>query len=191
VARIALPPQQLGDGTQLKLKVLNVSKKDLLRDLQRAPEFDQSALFKKVYEEEYGVFGGAPFGRPARRLRVRASPVRTSSCWRRSRTWQPAAHAPFLTAASSDMLNLESFAQIDAPRDMGKVFDTTEYAKWKPSARRRTRVRGAHAAAHPHARAVRQGHRSRSRPSRTRSTSTGRTTASISGATRRGPSALE
>src|SRR5512147_2827140 len=49
-------------GTQLKLKVLNVSKKDLLRDLQRAPEFDQSALFKKVYEEEYGVFGGAPFG---------------------------------------------------------------------------------------------------------------------------------
>ena len=49
-------------GTQLKLKVLNVSKKELLRDLQRAPEFDQSALFKKVYEEEYGVFGGAPFG---------------------------------------------------------------------------------------------------------------------------------
>src|SRR4029453_10977432 len=49
-------------GTQLKLKVLNVSKKELLRDLQRAPEFDQSALFKKVYEEEYGVFGGTPFG---------------------------------------------------------------------------------------------------------------------------------
>src|SRR5207249_3425847 len=44
-------------GTMLKIKVLNVSKKDLLRDLQRAPEFDQSALFKKVYEEEYGVFG--------------------------------------------------------------------------------------------------------------------------------------
>src|SRR5579883_1116568 len=48
-------------GTHLKIKVLNVSKKDLLRDLQRAPEFDQSALFKKVYEEEFGVFGGAPF----------------------------------------------------------------------------------------------------------------------------------
>src|ERR1700692_3435870 len=45
----------------LKIKVLNCSKKDLLRDLQRAPEFDQSALFKKVYEEEFGVFGGAPF----------------------------------------------------------------------------------------------------------------------------------
>src|SRR5687767_8554918 len=47
---------------RLKIKVLNVSKKELLRDLQRAPEFDQSAMFKKVYEEEYGVFGGAPFG---------------------------------------------------------------------------------------------------------------------------------
>src|ERR1700747_951357 len=46
----------------LKVKILNVSKKDLLKDLQRAPEFDQSAMFKKVYEEEFGIFGGAPFG---------------------------------------------------------------------------------------------------------------------------------
>src|SRR6185369_10916718 len=45
-------------GVMLKIKILNVSKKELLKDLQRAPEFDQSALFKKVYEEEYGVFGG-------------------------------------------------------------------------------------------------------------------------------------
>ena len=44
-------------GAMLKIKVLNVSKKELLKDLQRAPEFDQSALFKKVYEEEFGVFG--------------------------------------------------------------------------------------------------------------------------------------
>ena len=48
-------------SAMLKIKVLNVSKKELLRDLQRAPEFDQSAMFKKVYEEEFGVFGGAPF----------------------------------------------------------------------------------------------------------------------------------
>src|SRR5581483_424507 len=47
---------------QLKIKILNVSKKELLRDLQRALEFDQSSLFKKVYEEEFGVFGGSPFG---------------------------------------------------------------------------------------------------------------------------------
>src|SRR5579862_2129330 len=48
-------------GEMLKIKVLNVSKRELLKDLQRAPEFDQSALFKKIYEEEFGVFGGAPF----------------------------------------------------------------------------------------------------------------------------------
>src|SRR2546422_7914339 len=49
-------------SSQLKVRVLNVSKKEILRDLQRAPEFDQSTLFKKVYEEEFGVFGGEPFG---------------------------------------------------------------------------------------------------------------------------------
>src|ERR1700680_1561710 len=48
-------------GVMLKIKVMNCSKKELLKDLQRASEFDQSALFKKVYEEEFGVFGGAPF----------------------------------------------------------------------------------------------------------------------------------
>src|SRR5438477_12890062 len=47
---------------RLKIKIFNTSKKELLRDLQRAPEFDQSVLFKRVYEEEFGVFGGAPCG---------------------------------------------------------------------------------------------------------------------------------
>jgi len=53
---------QTETSVMLKIKILNVSKKELLKDLQKAPEFDQSALFKKVYEEEYGVFGGSPFG---------------------------------------------------------------------------------------------------------------------------------
>jgi len=48
-------------GENLKIKIFNATKRDLLRDLQRAAEFDQSALFKKVYEEEFGIFGGAPF----------------------------------------------------------------------------------------------------------------------------------
>src|SRR5215203_2989730 len=117
-------------GTALKIKVLNVSKKDLLRDLQRAPEFDQSALFKKVYEEEYGVFGGAPFGALLGDYEFGKSGQDIELLEKISNV-AAAAHAPFLTAASSDMLNLESYAQIDAPRDMGKVFDTTEYAKWK------------------------------------------------------------
>ena len=117
-------------GVGLKLKVLNVSKKELLRDLQRAPEFDQSALFKKVYEEEFGIFGGAPFGallgdyefgRTGQDIELLEKVSQVAA----------AAHAPFLTGASADMFNLESYAHLDQPRDLAKVFDTTEYAKWK------------------------------------------------------------
>src|SRR5215212_6954193 len=117
-------------GTGLKIKVLNVSKKDLLRDLQRASEFDQSALFKKVYEEEYGVFGGAPFGAIVGDYEFGKSSQDIELLEKVSNV-AAAAHAPFLTAASSEMFNLESFSELDSPRDLGKVFESTEYAKWK------------------------------------------------------------
>jgi type VI secretion system protein ImpC len=114
----------------LKIKILNVSKKELLKDLQKAPEFDQSALFKKVYEEEYGVFGGAPFGALLGDYEFSRGGQDIELLEKISNV-AAAAHAPFLTAASAEMFNLESFAQIDAPRDLSKVFDSTEYAKWK------------------------------------------------------------
>jgi type VI secretion system protein ImpC len=117
-------------GTQLKIKVMNVSKKDLLKDLQKAPEFDQSALFKKVYEEEFGVFGGTPFGALIGDYEFGKSGQDIELLEKVSQV-AAAAHAPFITAASPEMMNMESFTQLDAPRDMGKVFDTTEYAKWK------------------------------------------------------------
>jgi type VI secretion system protein ImpC len=110
--------------------LLNVSKKDLLRDLQRAPEFDQSAFFKKVYEEEFGVFGGAPFaalvgdyefGRGGEDVELLEKVSQVAS----------AAHAPFLTAAAPEMMNLTEFNQMTGIRDISKVFDSTEYAKWK------------------------------------------------------------
>src|SRR6516225_9673960 len=115
---------------QLKLKILNVSKKDLLRDLQRAAEFDQSALFKKVYEEEFGVFGGAPFAALIGDYEFNRGPEDIDLLDRVSKV-AASAHAPFLSAANSELLNLDSFTAIDAPRDMGKIFDNTEYAKWK------------------------------------------------------------
>jgi type VI secretion system protein ImpC len=114
----------------LKIKLLNVPKRDLLRDLQRALEFDQSALFKKVYEEEFGVFGGAPFaalvgdyefGRSGEDIELLEKVAQVAS----------AAHAPFLSAVSPEMLNLTEFGQISGIRDIGKVFDSTEYARWK------------------------------------------------------------
>ena len=117
-------------GTSLKIKVLNVSKKELLKDLQRAPEFDQSALFKKVYEEEYGVFGGTPFGCLVGDYYFDKSGQDIELIEKVSNV-AAAAHAPFLSAASASMFNLESFTELDQPRDLAKVFDTTEYAKWK------------------------------------------------------------
>ncbi len=117
-------------GPMLKVKVLNVSKKDLLRDLQRAPEFDQSALFKKVYEEEYGVFGGTPFGAMVGDYYFDKS-GQDIELLEKISSVAAAAHAPFMTAASHEMLSLDSFAELDSPRDLAKIFDNTEYAKWK------------------------------------------------------------
>jgi type VI secretion system protein ImpC len=115
---------------KLKIRVLNATKTELLRDLQRAPEFDQSALFKKVYEEEFGVFGGAPFAALVGDYEFGRGPEDIDLLDRISKV-AASAHAPFLTAASPEMLNLDSFTTIDAPRDMAKIFDNTEYAKWK------------------------------------------------------------
>ncbi len=117
-------------SSMLKIKVLNVSKKELLRDMQRAPEFDQSALFKKVYEEEYGVFGGAPFAGMIGDYDFGKHPEDMELLEKVSNV-AAAAHAPFLSAATPDMFNMDSFTQVGNPRDMGKIFDTTEYAKWK------------------------------------------------------------
>jgi type VI secretion system protein ImpC len=114
----------------LKIKLLNVSKRDLLRDLQRAPEFDQSALFKKVYEEEFGVFGGAPFGALLGDYEFGRGPEDMELLERVSQV-ASAAHAPFLTAAGPELMNLTSYTQLGGVRDMSKVFDSTEYAKWK------------------------------------------------------------
>jgi type VI secretion system protein ImpC len=122
--------KQSETSAMLKIKVLNVSKKDLLRDLQRAPEFDQSALFKKVYEEEYGVFGGTPFGTLVGDYYFDKSGQDIELLEKISNV-AAAAHAPFLSAASHEMLNLDSFADLDSPRDLGKIFDSTEFAKWK------------------------------------------------------------
>jgi len=117
-------------GEMLKIKMYNCTKKELLRDLQRAPEFDQSSLFKKVYEEEFGIFGGAPFGTLVGDFEFGKGPEDMELLERISQV-AASAHCPFLSAAGSDMFNLDSFTNLDQPRDLAKIFDTTEYAKWK------------------------------------------------------------
>jgi len=117
-------------GEMLKIKIFNASKKDLLRDLQRASEFDQSAMFKKVYEEEFGIYGGHPFGALVGDYEFGKGPEDIELLEKVSQV-AAAAHAPFVAGAGSDMFNLESYTDLGAPRDLAKVFDTTEYAKWK------------------------------------------------------------
>ena len=117
-------------GEMLKIKIFNASKKDLLRDLQRASEFDQSAMFKKVYEEEFGIYGGHPFGALVGDYEFGKGPEDIELLEKVSQV-AAAAHAPFVAGAGSDMFNLDSYTDLGAPRDLAKVFDTTEYAKWK------------------------------------------------------------
>jgi type VI secretion system protein ImpC len=117
-------------SVMLKIKVLNCSKRELLRDLQRAAEFDQSAAFKKIYEEEFGIFGGDPFGAIVGDYEFGKHPEDIELLEKMSQV-AAGAHAPFLTAAGADLLNMETFTNLDQPRDLAKIFDTTEYAKWK------------------------------------------------------------
>lgn len=117
-------------STMLKIRVMNVSKDDLRKDLERASEFDQSALFKKVYEEEYGTFGGAPFGCLIGDYEFGRHPQDMSLLEQVSHV-AAAAHAPFIAAANAQLLNLDNFTDLSVPRDLAKIFDTVEYVKWR------------------------------------------------------------
>lgn len=122
--------EQSETSAMLKIRVLNVNKKELLRDLQRASEFDQSVMFKKVYEDEFGIFGGEPFGALIGDYEFSKHPEDFELLEKVSQV-AAGAHAPFLTAAAPELLNLDSFSQLGDPRDIGKIFDSTEFAKWK------------------------------------------------------------
>jgi type VI secretion system protein ImpC len=117
-------------SVMLKLRVLNISKKELGKDLEKAAEFDQSALFKKVYEEEYGTFGGAPYGALIGDYEFGRNPQDLALLEKISNV-AAAAHAPFLAAAEPGIMGLESFTDLPNPRDLAKKFETPDYAKWK------------------------------------------------------------
>ena len=121
---------QTETSNTLKIKLLNVKKRELVRDFQTAIDFDQSLMFKKVYEEEFGTFGGDPFGVLLGDFEVTRQPEDMYFIEQMSHV-AAAAHAPFIAAASPELLGLESFADLGKPRDLAKVFDTVEYAKWR------------------------------------------------------------
>ncbi|MDE1546081.1 type VI secretion system contractile sheath large subunit [Dechloromonas agitata] len=122
--------KQTSTGVQQKIKLFNAAKRDLVKDFKAAIDFDQSALFKKVYEEEFGTFGGAPFGTLIGQYEISRQPEDMYFIDQMSHI-AAAAHAPFIASAAPQLFGLESYTELGKPRDMAKVFDTVEYAKWK------------------------------------------------------------
>jgi len=117
-------------GTMLKIKVLNATKDNLLRDLgEGVLAFERSALFRKVYTEEYGMFGGSPYGALIGDYEFGRHPQDMALLEKISRV-AAASHAPFLAAAQPQLFNLDSFTEIGRPSDLAKIFDSVEYAKW-------------------------------------------------------------
>ncbi len=117
-------------GTMLKIRVMSVTKKELLKDFERALEFDQSSLFKKVYEDEYGMFGGAPFGAIIGDYEFSNHPQDMALLERISGV-AAAAHAPFLSAANASLFGWDNFSDMTEVRDVSKIFDRVEYMKWR------------------------------------------------------------
>jgi type VI secretion system protein ImpC len=117
-------------GAGLKIKVLNMTKRELNRDLTKAVEFDQSQLFKKIYENEFGTPGGEPYGALIGDYEWVNHPDDIESL-RLISNVAAAAFAPFISAAGAGMFGFDSFTELAKPRDLAKIFDSSEYMKWR------------------------------------------------------------
>lgn len=117
---------------QLKIRVMPISKQDLSKTLKRykGTAWDQSPLFKKLYEEEYGQFGGEPFGAIVGDYHFDHSPPDVELLAEMSKI-AAAAHAPFITGAAPSVMQMESWSELANPRDLTKIFTTPEYAAWR------------------------------------------------------------
>lgn len=117
-------------GPDLHLKVLNVSKKELHRDLTRALEFDQSALWKRIYEDGFGQAGGNPFGTLVGDFEFSNDNMDIELLQGISSV-AAASFAPFISAASPGLFGLDSYTELTRIRDLATTFDdATLYAKW-------------------------------------------------------------
>src|SRR5262249_37635798 len=126
---------QAPEGGGVKIRVLHVSWKELCRDLERAMEFDQSQIFYKVYEEEFGSPGGQPFGvllgdfalrhRPGPGAADDMRPLMNMSAV------AAAAFAPFIAGVHPQLLELESFTDLEQPLDLYRTFKSANYVWWR------------------------------------------------------------
>lgn len=121
---------QTPSESMLKIRMLNTNKRELIKDFQSSIDFDQSTLFKKIYEEEFGSFGGEPYAALIGDFEFTRQNADMYLLEQMSHV-AAAAHAPFISAASAEMFGLESFTDIGRPRDLSKIFETAEYIRWR------------------------------------------------------------
>jgi type VI secretion system protein ImpC len=117
-------------GTDLKLRVFNCTKRELQKDLENAVEFDQSTLFKKIYEQEFGTPGGIPYGSLVGDFEFKNTPD-DMQMLRNISTVAAAAFCPFIASAGCEMFGFDSWTDLNTPRDLKKIFDNVEYTAWK------------------------------------------------------------
>lgn len=117
-------------GEQLKIRVLHCGKRELFKDMDRAVEFDQSQLFKKLYEDEFGTPGGAPYGALIGDYEFTNHPEDIDLLSQVSGV-AAAAFCPFLSAADPKLFGFDEWTELSKPRDMARIFDAVEYTKWK------------------------------------------------------------
>ena len=117
-------------STDLKIRMLNISKKELSKDLEKAVEFDQSQIFKKIYESEFGTAGGEPYAALIGDYEFSGHPEDLDMLTSMSNV-AAAGFCPFISAADPKMFGFDSFTELSKPRDLEKIFDSAEYVKWR------------------------------------------------------------
>jgi type VI secretion system protein ImpC len=116
----------------LKIRVMNISKKDMSKTLRKfkGTAWDQSPIFKKVYEEEFGQLGGEPYGCLVADYHFDHSPSDVELLGEMAKI-AAAAHAPLITGAKPTLFQMDSWSELANPRDLTKIFQTPEYASWR------------------------------------------------------------
>lgn len=117
-------------SSQLKIRMMSISKKELTKDLEKAVEFDQSQTFKKIYENEFGTAGGEPYAALIGDYEFSTHPADIDMLTSMSNI-AAAGFCPFISAASPNMFGFDSFTELSKPRDLEKIFDSAEYVKWR------------------------------------------------------------
>lgn len=122
--------EQRDDGQRVKIRVLSISRRELSKDLERAIEFDQSLMFKKIYENEFGTPGGEPYGLLIGDYEFSGSAIDSHLLGQLS-SIAAASFAPFVAAANPAMFGLEQFTQLERPLNLSRTFEQLDYLKWR------------------------------------------------------------